>query len=71
MFHQSFRSLDDHLGYTFVAIRKLIKGGIDNFHIRSCNGLPDIGNLLRPLINQKDNQVHLRMVRRNRPGNLL
>ena len=45
-----------------MVLRLLIEGGIDDFHIRSLNRFFNVGDLLRPLVDQKDDQIHLRVV---------
>ena len=59
MLHKPLSSLDYHLGNPLVMLRQLVKGGIDHLHIGPFNGLLNIGNLLRPFIDQKDDQMHL------------
>ena len=54
-----------------MALRKLVEGGIDNLHILAEYRFFYICNLLRTLVNQKDDQVHVRVVGGNRLGNLL
>ena len=62
MFYQTFCTFNNHFRYTFVALRKLIKGGIDNFYIWPYNGFFDVSYFLRTLIDQKDHQMHVRMI---------
>ena len=45
---------------------KLIKGGIDNFYIWPYNGFFDVSYFLRTLIDQKNDQMHVRIVSQNR-----
>ena len=66
MFHKTFCPFDDHLGNTFVMFRKFIKGGIDNFHILPFDRFLDIRNLLRSLIDQKDDHMHIRVIAHDR-----
>ena len=62
MLYQTLRPFDYHFGDSFVMLRQLIKCGINNLHIRSFNCFPEIRNFLRPFINQKDDQVHVRII---------
>ena len=71
MLYQTLRALDDHLGHTFMALRQLIEGRIDHLDIVPYYGLFDIGNLLRALIDQKDDHVHIRMIVGDCLGHLL
>ena len=45
-----------------MALRQLIEGRIDHLDIVPYYGLFDIGNLLRALIDQKNDHVHIRMI---------
>ena len=69
--HQTLCPLDDHLGYPLVVLGQLVEGGIDNLHILALDGLLDIGNLLRPLIDQQNDQMHVRMGYRDGARDLL
>ena len=62
MFYKTLRTLDDHLGYPFVVLREFIKRRINNLHLISFDGFFHIRYFLRPLINQKHQQMHVRMV---------
>ena len=59
MFNQTLCTLDHHLGNSFVMLRQLIKGRIDYFYIISDNGFLDVGNFLRTLVDQQNDQVHI------------
>ena len=54
-----------------MMLRKFIKRGIDHFHIRSLDCFLDIGNLLRTLIDQKDNEMHIFIILKDGLGNVL
>ena len=71
MFYQTLGPLNHHLRHTFVVFRKLVKGRIDNLHIFSFNSLLNVRNLLRALVNEKDNQVHIGILGGDRFCNLL
>ena len=66
MFHQTTCTFYYHFRHTFMMFRKLIKCRINDFHIIATDGLPDICNLLRALIDQKNDQMHVRIVSQNR-----
>ena len=71
MFYKAACTLYNHLGYTLMMLRKLIKCGINNFHVRSLYCFPDIGNFLRTFINKKNDQMHILVILRNRFRNIL
>ena len=68
--HQTLCTLDGHLRNSLVVLRQLIKRGIDHFHIRSLQCLTNIRDFLGTLINQKDNEVNVRIIGLDRLGNL-
>ena len=70
MLDETLASLDYHLRHALVVFRLLIEGGIDDFHVIAHDGLPDIRHLLRPLVDQKDDDVHLRVVVNDGLGHL-
>ena len=61
MLDETLRSLDHHLLHTLMALRKLIKRRINDLDLLSHNGLLNVRHLLRTLIDQKDDQVHIRI----------
>ena len=65
MLYKTSRALDHHLRNAFVALRELVEGGIDDFHVRSHNGFLDICDFLRTLVNQEDDHMHVRIVCRH------
>ena len=54
-----------------MTVRLLVKGGIDNLYVWPYDRLSDVRYLLWPFINQKDHQVHIRMIYSNCSGDLL
>ena len=62
MLNQTSGTLDSHLGNSLVVLRCLIKSGIKNLNVITDNCFAYIGNLLRTLIDQHDDNVHLRIV---------
>lgn len=66
MLYQTLRTLDHHLGYPLVMFRQLVKCRVDYFHIWSRDCFPDIGYLLRTLIDQKNQKMHVRLSFLNR-----
>ena len=65
MLYQSARTFHNHLGYSLMMLRKLIKGRIDNLHIVSPDCFFDICNFLRTFIDQQNDQMHIRIVSKN------
>ena len=61
--------LDDHLGHLYVALGRLVKGGTD--HLGGPAGAGHIGDLLRALVDQQDEQVHLGIVLDDGVGQIL
>ena len=49
----------------------LIKSGINDLYIFALNCLFNIGYFLRPLVNQQNDQMHLRVIFLYRLGNFL
>ena len=49
----------------------LIESGINDLYIFSLNCLFNIGYFLRPLVNQQNDQMHLRVIFLYRLGNFL
>ena len=70
MLYQTFRPLNHHLRHPLVVLRQFIKSRVNNLHIISRNGFPDIGHFLRALVNQQDDQVHIFIILQNRFGNV-
>jgi hypothetical protein len=70
MLYKTARTLHNHLGNSLMMFRKFIKCRIDHFHIRSLDRLSDIGNLLRTLIDQKNDQMHISVIPEDRLGNV-
>ena len=68
MFYQTACTLHYHLRYTFMVLRKLIEGRVDNLYVISPDSFFYVCNLLRALIDQKDNQMHIRIVPLDRFG---
>ena len=62
MLYQTFCPLNDHFRYTLVTLRKLVKGGINNFYIWPYNSFLNVCYFLRTLIDQQDHQMHIRMI---------
>ena len=62
MFNQTLCTLDHHLGNSFVMLRQLVKGGIDHLHIGADDRFLNIRNFLGTLVDQKDDQMHIRVV---------
>ncbi len=54
------RLLDDHLGDLHVALRRLVEGRADDL---AAHRAGHVGDLLRPLVDQQDDQVDLGVVR--------
>ena len=71
MFHQTFCTLDYHFRYPLMVFCGLIESGINDLYIFSLNCLFNIGYFLRPLINQQNDQMHLRVIFLYRLGNFL
>ena len=71
MLNQTLCSLDDHFRNPFMPVREFIKGGINNLYIFADHGFFDVRYLLRALIDQKDNHMHIRVVGGNSLRNLL
>ena len=69
--NQTFCTLDHHLWHTFMMLRKLIKGRINNFHIIPFNGFFDVGYFFRTFIDQKDQKMDLRIILPHRKRHLL
>ena len=62
MLHQALGPLNDHFGNPFMALRQLVKGGIDHLHIGADDRFLNIRNFLGTLVDQKDDQMHIRVV---------
>jgi len=71
MLDETLRSLDHHLRHTLMALRKLIKRRINDLDLRSHNGLLNVRHLLRTLIDQQNDHMHIRMIRRDCLSHLL
>ena len=59
MLHQSLGTLNDHLGHSLMMLRQFIKGRIDDLHILTDDGLLNVRYLLRSLVDQKNQHMHL------------
>ena len=71
MLYQTARTLNYHLRNASVVLRKLVKCRINNLNVIAFDFFFDIGNFLRTLINQKNDQMHGRIVLKNRLCNIL
>ena len=71
MLYKTAGTLHYHLRYTLVMLRKLIKGRIDNLYIRSLNGFLYVCYLLRTLIDEKNDQMHIFIIFQDRLGYIL
>ena len=71
MLHQALCALDDHLGNSLMTLRKLVESRIENFHVITGYRLLYVRNLLRTLVDQQNDDVHIGMVDGNRLGHLL
>ena len=68
VFYQTPCLLDDHVGDLYVPAGRFIKGAGNDFTLyRACH----LGDLLRPFVNQQDNQIAFRMVGSNRLRHIL
>ncbi len=65
------RQLQRLFRYPLMVFCGLIESGINDLYIFSLNCLFNIGYFLRPLINQQNDQMHLRVVFLYRLGNFL
>ena len=54
-----------------MPVRKFFKGGINNLYIFADHGFFDVRYLLRALIDQKDDHMHIRVVGGNGLRHLL
>ena len=54
-----------------MVLRQLVEGGMNHLHIRPLNSFFDICNLLRALVNQQNQQLHVRMVPGHGLGHIL
>ena len=70
MFYKAACTLHNHLRYTLMMLRKLIKCRIDNLYIRSLYCFLDISNLLWTLVNEKNDQMHVLVILQNGLGNV-
>ena len=68
MLHQTFRLFHHDLGHLDVPRRWLVKGGADDLPL---DRPLHVGNLLRPLVDQQDDQEHLRVIRAHGIGQRL
>ena len=62
MLYQTFCTLNYHFGYTFVVLRKFVESRINNFYVIAFDSLFDICYLLRALINQQNDHMHVRII---------
>ena len=60
---ETLRLLDDHLGDLHVTLRRLVEGRRDDLAV---DRPLHVGDLLRPLVDEQHDQVHLGMVRGHR-----
>ena len=60
--YQSLCPFNNHFGYSLMMLWQFVKGGIYNLNIRPFYGFPEIGHFFRPFVNQKDNQMHVRII---------
>ena len=68
LLHQPLRPLVDHIRHADVVFLRRIERGIK--HARA-NGTPDVRDLLRPLVNQQNHQLDIRMILLDGAGDFL
>ena len=65
MLNKTFCTLNQHFGHSLMVIREFIEGRIDDFHIFPADCFLNIGYFFRTFIDQKNKQMHLRVVSQN------
>ena len=68
MFHEPLRLLDHHLGDLNVALGRFVEGRRDHLAVHRTL---HVGDFLRPLVDQQDDQVALRMIGGDGVGDVL
>ncbi len=71
LLHKALRAFNGHLGHALMMLWKLVEGRINDCHETALNLLLHIRDLLWPLINEKNEKMHLRFVLDNGLRHLL
>ena len=66
MLYQSSGPFDDHLGNPSVVVRRLVEGGVDDFHVVAPDGFLDIRDFLGALVDQQDDQMDFGVIAEHR-----
>ena len=69
MLNHALGLLDDHLGHLHVALGRFVEGGTD--HLGGVAVADHVGDLLRSLVDEQNEEVHLRVVLDDRIGEVL
>ena len=67
--HHAPSFFDNHFSHLHVPLGRLVKGGAHD--LRSDTGALHIGHFLRPLVNEQDDEVGIRVILQHGVGKLL
>ena len=71
MLHQTFCPLNNHFRHSLMMLRQFVKCGVNNFYVRAFYRFPEVRYFFRTFVNQKNNQMHVRIIHLDRLRHLL